>query len=642
MSEYKGIKGFQVQTRTEDPAPFAQALADNPYAGAWGSGGDMNSAKRLQGAAGSSSTAGLVFGGRLIPGTNVAETESYNGTSFTEVADLSRTNERAYVAGAGTQTAALAIGGAPPGTLGLTESWNGSSWTEVADLNRGPAGPQSTAYGAGSGSYTSALYSSSDEGGNLNDRVESWDGSSWTEVAEVNTARSYGTQSGTANTSAIFAGGYSTTTVGNVETWNGSSWTETTDLNTARMRLSSSMQGSTTSTIVFSGMPPTSSLAVTESWDGSSWTEVNDLATARRSGAGSGTATNSFFTGGQTGPSSPSVVASTEEWTFSGVQPTDVANYVNAITGDFYYNSSTGQFKTVNTGGAPIGSWSSGNNLNTARYGAGSGGTTSTAIVGGGSAAPGYVTASESYDGSSWSEVSEINTARGFLGSGTQTPATGALIFGGYTGTADSATTEYWNGSSWAEQSDLNTARRYLAGAASVYTAALAMTGKQPGGAKTEVESFDGSSWTEVADVNTAVLEGATGTGTNTAALKIGGRGSAGAWYPQVEQWDGSSWTEIAELNTTKAYSATTGSVTDSLVGLGLIPPSNTSATTEHWNGSSWTEVADAATARYGMATGTGTGGTNLLASGGYTTTNLANTEEWTATDFEIKSVTTS
>ena len=28
MSEYKGIKGFQVQTRSEDPTPYAQALAD--------------------------------------------------------------------------------------------------------------------------------------------------------------------------------------------------------------------------------------------------------------------------------------------------------------------------------------------------------------------------------------------------------------------------------------------------------------------------------------------------------------------------------------------------------------------------------------------------------------------------------------
>ena len=45
MSEYKGIKGFQVQTRTEDPVPYAQALANNPYAGSWASGGDLPQAK---------------------------------------------------------------------------------------------------------------------------------------------------------------------------------------------------------------------------------------------------------------------------------------------------------------------------------------------------------------------------------------------------------------------------------------------------------------------------------------------------------------------------------------------------------------------------------------------------------------------
>ena len=31
-----------------------------------------------------------------------------------------------------------------------------------------------------------------------------------------------------------------------------------------------------------------------------------------------------------------------------------------AQPGDFYYNSTTGQFKTVNDGGAPIGTWAAG------------------------------------------------------------------------------------------------------------------------------------------------------------------------------------------------------------------------------------------------------------------------------------------
>ena len=52
MSEYKGIKGFQVQTRTEDPVPFAQALADNPYAGSWSSGGNLNTARSALGSTG--------------------------------------------------------------------------------------------------------------------------------------------------------------------------------------------------------------------------------------------------------------------------------------------------------------------------------------------------------------------------------------------------------------------------------------------------------------------------------------------------------------------------------------------------------------------------------------------------------------
>ena len=62
MSEYKGIKGFQVQTRTEDPVPYAQALADNPYAGAWSSGGDLNQGAYAVQAVGTL-TAGLKTGG---------------------------------------------------------------------------------------------------------------------------------------------------------------------------------------------------------------------------------------------------------------------------------------------------------------------------------------------------------------------------------------------------------------------------------------------------------------------------------------------------------------------------------------------------------------------------------------------------
>ena len=87
MSEYKGIKGFQVQTRTEDPTPYAQALADNPYAGSWASGSALNTGRTQFGGSGASYNSALGFGGDN-GSTQVNNTESYNGSSWTEVNDL--------------------------------------------------------------------------------------------------------------------------------------------------------------------------------------------------------------------------------------------------------------------------------------------------------------------------------------------------------------------------------------------------------------------------------------------------------------------------------------------------------------------------------------------------------------------------
>ena len=86
MSEYKGIKGFQVQTRTEDPVPYAQALADNPYAGSWSSGGNLNETSMLRAGFGTQ-TAAYACGGETSPGI-IANVENYNGSAWTETTDL--------------------------------------------------------------------------------------------------------------------------------------------------------------------------------------------------------------------------------------------------------------------------------------------------------------------------------------------------------------------------------------------------------------------------------------------------------------------------------------------------------------------------------------------------------------------------
>ena len=75
--------------------------------GAWATGGNMNTARSGGGSAGTSNSSALAFGGELP--ANTAVTESYDGTSWTELNDLN--SARRYLAGAGTQTSALAFGG---------------------------------------------------------------------------------------------------------------------------------------------------------------------------------------------------------------------------------------------------------------------------------------------------------------------------------------------------------------------------------------------------------------------------------------------------------------------------------------------------------------------------------------------------
>ena len=169
--------------------------------------------------------------------------------------------------GNGSTVATIFTGGNPP-RAALTESWNGSSWTEVNDLNTGRG------QAAGIGTQTAALVAGQAYGA----IVESWDGTSWTEVSDLNTGR--GNLAGMGSqTLAITAGGRSPSSpaiMGNVETWNGSSWTETTDLNTARAEVSGSGVPYN-SVIIYGGEP---SKANTEFWNGSSWTETGDLASA--------------------------------------------------------------------------------------------------------------------------------------------------------------------------------------------------------------------------------------------------------------------------------------------------------------------------------------------------------------------------
>jgi len=225
-------------------------------------------------------------------------TETYDGTSWTEVADVPVTNLYNGM-GSGTQTAALYMGGQTASRVSTVYEWNGSSWTSGTAINTAR-----TNGGAGGTTTATVLF-----GGNISSdtgATELWNGSSWTEVNDMNTARDGHGGAGT-STSAIAMGGEPNQT--QVEIWDGTNWTEVSELNTGRGLGGSSGLLGTNNVLYAGGNPATGK---TEAWDGSAWTETGDLSVSRYYIAKNASTTAGFAVGGE----NPSSVSSSEEFSF--------------------------------------------------------------------------------------------------------------------------------------------------------------------------------------------------------------------------------------------------------------------------------------------------------------------------------------
>ena len=119
------------------------------YGGAWSAGGAMITDRNNLAGAGTQ-TAALAFGG-ASPAIRAC-TETYNGTSWSAGGALS--TARYNLGGAGTNTAALAFGGftlTPVASVACTETYNGSTWSTGGALITARSNP------AGAGTNTAAL-----------------------------------------------------------------------------------------------------------------------------------------------------------------------------------------------------------------------------------------------------------------------------------------------------------------------------------------------------------------------------------------------------------------------------------------------------------------------------------------------------
>ena len=225
----------------------------------------------------------------------------------------------------------------------------------------------------------------------------------------------------------------------------------------------------------------------------------------------------------------------------------------------------------------------------------------------------------ESYDGSSWTEINNVNVKRYYIGA-TGVATAGIAMGGFYEWDEMVALSEEFDGTNWAEGNDMNSARGGFS-SGGTQTAAYAAGGYPDGSGLTNSEEYDGTSWAEGNDLSAGrYVPG--GGGTQTAGLCVGD-------YPDLNTtflYNGTSCsTSPATLNTARDYLNCSGTQT-SAVAFGN---EGGGADTELFDGSTWTEVANLSAARASAGTlHTGSGSATLV----FGNATAANTvEEWTA-----------
>jgi hypothetical protein len=414
-------------------------------------------------------------------------------------------------------------------------------------------------------------------------------------------------------TAALIVGGFidpSPNAMTNCEEYNGSSWTATGTLNVAT-GFASAFGIQTNAVAQTNG----SNYVATEAYDGSTWTTLPNMSVSSPGGLYGSSA-------GSTGD----------------------AGWVSSM-GPAY--NATEEFNRT-ASAVVAGAWSSGGNLNTARYTVAAAGTQTAALCSGGQ--PPATGKTEEYDGTSWSEQNDMNTGRFYVsGSGTQTAG---LVVGGRTGPGSNfakANVEEYDGSSWAEQEDLPTAANGMMGAG-IQTAAVHFGGvSSPGGSSlTATYEYDGTNWTSGGALPTGARYGM-GVGTQTAALHAGG-GAADSFYYNGTAWSDQSSSLLLQSNPTyQHYAGMSGTQTAALLAGGGNPSTGAAETaTQGWNGSAWFTQPSLGTARfYGAQGGSGTSTAGIAFSGQLSAPPYAEsnaTEEFTGetTTVSAKTLTTS
>ena len=612
MAAYKDLIGQKITKVTSNPSePKTGQMWYNSTDGklrglaileAWASSAPLSTARYGTGGSGTQ-TAALIAGGNIGPSdTRTTAVEEYNGTGFSAGGALPTATRAGGTAG--TQTASFYAGGYTTTNVTTSYTYDGSSWTSIPSLGTARRSLNPAAAGTTTASIVCGGYGGSPEG--AMDQVEEYNGSSWSEQNDLPAARANVAACGTQTALIIANGGPSAVNLSFL--YDGTNWTAAPNTNATLTGRHGA--GTQTDAIVAGGRPPTSN--VTEYYDGTSWTtNPATLATARYEGG-------------------PATSGTSSEWMIAGGYSTAISSVTEEFT------------KSTNT--ITAAAWAAGGTMGQVRSVVGGFGTQTAALMCGGNH-PGTAqhANAEQYDGTSFSEQSDMGTARSQLGScGT---LTAGLVFGGDvypTSPRDTGVTEEWDGSSFSEQNDMSTVRRSI-GSFGTQTAAVAAAGYVTA-ALANVEEYNGSSWTSVTSLPAAFNASGTA-GVETAGLVFGGLNPSNPVTAVTVEYDGSNWTSGGSLITGRwgLNGGPVGTQSDALAFGGRTPSSTYYTNTEGYDGTSWSSRPSLASAEYETGKA-GTAAAALSAGGNDGSGAKATSEEFTGetTAANIQNFTTS
>ena len=300
-------------------------------------------------------------------------------------------------------------------------------------------------------------------------------GGTWSAGGALSCAQTYAAVAGDKNASILAMGTPSTWpapslvgSVDNNEEYNGTSWSEANNNNTARYR--SAAAGTQTDSVFFGGVlsPPAYpawygiSAGATETYNGTNFSEVNDMIIPRRAHMGAGLTGNAALAIGgykDSAPTNPTFTSTMDcnveiwngtNWADDGQVPVSVRRGAAAGSTEsaIVFGTNFNKTETYEWNGS---SWSEGGTNHQSRQDVGGGGTQNDAISFGGWPTQNVGTCAQNYDGTTWSITGALinNRSRGGMGANQGKASTAHRAGGGaspvsYGGCAE--TEEYTGG----------------------------------------------------------------------------------------------------------------------------------------------------------------------------------------------------